>query len=159
MGSSFSQVALAVQVAITISRELDDDYVEIWKTPWHLRRELPTSGEELVIELADAILRGLQGSGIVVGTIDPKGAFLPSRSQETAVDEVMKRWRALGRDPNMGEIGWLAWPREGDSCPRTPGRGATIRHHGDSPGKSRIRAPEPVLARDLKAKMRHPIGA
>jgi hypothetical protein len=47
------QVAAAAAVAVMISRELDEDYVELWKIAWHLRRKFG--------DVSDSCLRQVGG--------------------------------------------------------------------------------------------------
>ena len=99
-------IAAAVSTAEMVSRELDEDAVGLWKIAWHLRRALPSATATHVQELAEGVLRGLRATSVLVGDLDDFGAFQewdPDRS----IDEVMARWRQLGRDPNIGEVAWL----------------------------------------------------
>ena len=101
-------VTAAIVVAGKLRSELEDDYVGLWKVPWHLRRDLPGASDTLVAELAEAILDGLLGLGAVLGDLDgASGTFVPWPSAG-ALSAAMAAWRALGRDPNIGEVAWLA---------------------------------------------------
>ncbi|MCP2273717.1 hypothetical protein LV75_006248 [Actinokineospora diospyrosa] len=105
-------MVVAIEVAEALSRELDDDYVEFWSLLWHLRRALPEADDELLQAVARPILVALTGSGVVLGDLNgDTGTFLPWGNASTAVDTAMAMWRELGRDPNMGDIGWLARTR------------------------------------------------
>jgi hypothetical protein len=102
------EVVVAIIVAERIRSEADDDYVGLWKLTWHLRRELPDASDGLVFELAEAILGGLLKLGVVLGDLDgTSGMFVPW-SPTGALDTAMAAWRSLGRDPNIGEVAWLA---------------------------------------------------
>jgi len=101
-------VTAAIVVAGKIRSELEDDFVGLWKLPWHLRRELPSATDELLAELTEAILDGLLGLGAVLGDLDgTSGTFVPW-PPAGALNSAMSSWRGLGRDPNIGEIAWLA---------------------------------------------------
>ncbi|MEZ5125002.1 MAG: hypothetical protein R2826_01955 [Thermoleophilia bacterium] len=105
---SDSTVTIAVKVALAVSRELADDYVEMWELPVHIRHAWPRATNEEVCDLALSILSGLIASGVVLGDLDgDSGKFLPW-SEEDPVGRAGSEWRRLGRDPNIGEIGWLA---------------------------------------------------
>ncbi len=105
------EVIIAIVVADKIRTELDDDYVGLWTVPWHLRRALPNASDDVVRDLAEAILGGLLGVGAVLGDLDGEaGAFIPWLPSG-ALDVAMTAWRALGRDPNIGEVAWLARSR------------------------------------------------
>ena len=101
--------AAARTVAEKISRELDDDYVEIWALPWHLRRLVPNVSDARVHDMAEVILRELTDSGVVIGDLSGEsGVFSPWVGP--VVERVMREWEQLGRDPNIGEIAWLSRP-------------------------------------------------
>jgi hypothetical protein len=103
-----TDVMAAVVVAERIREEANEDYVGLWKLPWHLRRELPDASDGLVFELGHAILGGLLRVGLVLGDLDgTSGTFIPW-PQEEALNAAMTAWRSLGRDPNIGEVAWLA---------------------------------------------------
>lgn len=102
------EVIVAIVVADRIRSELDDDYVGVWKVPWHLRRALPHATDDAVRDLAEAILGGLISVGAVLGDLDGEsGTFIPW-PPSGALDAAMTAWRVLGREPNIGDIAWLA---------------------------------------------------
>jgi len=96
------------KVRETIARELDEDYVEVWKIAWHLRRLLPTASDIEVEEEARLIISGLCASGVLVGDLTDEGFVAWDRHD--SVDEVIRRWHQLGRDPTIGEVAWLMRP-------------------------------------------------
>lgn len=105
---SRDELIVAIVVADKIRRELEEDYVGIWKVAWHLRRDLPNATDEVVRDLAEAVLGGLIGLGAVLGDLDGvTGAFIPW-PPSGSLDSAMAAWHVLGRDPNIGEIAWLA---------------------------------------------------
>lgn len=111
------EAAVADDIAEKISRELDEDYVQPWTITWHLRRQLVNPSQAQLLELGEAILRRVVGTAVQVGDLDGwSGEFHPWPA-DTAVDRVMARWRALGRDPQIGEIGWLYRPPAEDADP------------------------------------------
>jgi len=104
------ELITAVVVADRIRQELNGDYVGLWKLPWHLRRELPTATDDEIRDMGEAILAGLVKVGVVIGEIDgTSGTFMPW-TLAGALDAAMNAWRLLGRDPNIGEVAWLALP-------------------------------------------------
>ena len=106
-----NEVAVAVAVADTVSRELDEDYVGLWKVAWHIRRRIADVSDESVRALASAIVEGLRESAVRIGSLsDESGVFTPWPAQD-GIDRAMREWSALGRDPNIGEIAWLARER------------------------------------------------
>lgn len=106
-----AEVAVAVAVGDLISRELDEDFVGLWVIPWHIRRRLTLADDAMVQELARAVLLGLEESAARIGSLDEdSGVFTPWPVGE-GVTRALSQWSDLGRDPNIGEIAWLA--REG----------------------------------------------
>lgn len=105
------EVAASVAVAEAISRELDEDFVGLWKLGWHLRRQIPGLPDEKVRSLAGAILQGLRGSAVRVGSLSEESGIFTPWPAEVAIDRAMQAWAALGRDPNIGEIAWLVRER------------------------------------------------
>ncbi len=98
----------AASVAILLHRELDDDHVGIWMLPWRIRRALPEAGDSQVREIAAAVLEALLAGGAAIGSLDETtGTFAPWETHG-AVESVMAAWRVLGRDPNIGEVAWIA---------------------------------------------------
>lgn len=103
-----NEMAVAESVALLIHRELEDDYVGMWKVPWHVRRALPSASDDQVHRIAAAILESLTSVGVALGSLDEEtGSFLPWPSSG-ATETAMTAWRRLGRDPNIGEVAWLA---------------------------------------------------
>ncbi|MDQ7807288.1 hypothetical protein Q5425_26430 [Amycolatopsis sp. A133] len=103
-----NDMTVAASVAILVHRELDDDYVGLWTLPWHIRRALPEAGDAQIREIAAAVLEALVAAGAAIGDLDETtGTFDPWETRG-AVEAVMSAWRALGRDPNLGEVAWIA---------------------------------------------------
>jgi hypothetical protein len=105
------EVAVAVAIGQTISEELDEDYVGIWTLAWHIRRRIIDVSDEGVRALATAILHGLHESAVRIGSLSEESGTFTPWPDEDGVDRVMREWTALGRDPNIGEIAWLARER------------------------------------------------
>jgi len=106
-----TEIAVAVAVAETLSRELDEDYVGLWKLAWHIRRRLVDASDEDVRALAAGILQGLQESAVSIGSLSEASGAFTSWPTEGGIDRAIQEWTALGRDPNIGEIAWLARER------------------------------------------------
>ena len=101
-------VVAAIVMAERIRSEVDDDYVGLWKLPWHLRRELREPSDFLVFELGEAILGALLKLGVAIGDLEGNSGTFVAWSQTETLDAAMTAWRSLGRDPNIGEVAWLA---------------------------------------------------
>jgi len=105
---SRNEVIVALKVAEKISRELDDDYVGLWKLPWHIRHDWPSASDEQVLALASSVLESLVSGGAALGDLDGEtGSFEPWPSH-LQVETAIEFWQRLGRDPNIGEVAWLA---------------------------------------------------
>lgn len=106
-----AEAAVAVAVGDLVSRELDEDYVGLWVVPWHIRSRLRSAEDELVREVAQAVLVGLSYSAVRVGTLnEDSGMFTPWAAMD-GVERAIRGWRELGRDPTIGEVAWLARER------------------------------------------------
>jgi hypothetical protein len=101
------EMTVVASVAVLVHRELDDDYVGLWTLPWRIRRALPEAAGSLVREIAAAVLEALVANGAAIGSLDgTTGTFEPWETHG-AVESIMSAWRALGRDPNIGEVAWI----------------------------------------------------
>lgn len=101
-------LTVAASVAILIHQELEDDYVGLWKLPWHIRRALPAAADDQVQAIAAAVLQALLARDVAIGSLDETSGLFDPWPQRDAVESAMGAWRDLGRDPNIGEVAWLA---------------------------------------------------
>lgn len=102
------EMAAAATVSLLVRRELDDDYVGLWVLPWHIRRIDPNAPDERVQEIARAALEALVEQDAALGDLDEATGVFNPWPPGGAVDAAMSAWRALHRDPNIGEVAWLA---------------------------------------------------
>ncbi|WP_157237194.1 hypothetical protein [Promicromonospora sukumoe] len=103
-----SNVALvAARIALLVDRELVNDGVEIWTLFWHVRRLVDRASDDEILEIVDAALRALLLSGVRVGEIDDRSGRFHLWADQDSADRLMKAIRDLGREPNMGDVGWL----------------------------------------------------
>lgn len=98
----------AAAVSLLVRRELEDDYVGLWVLPWHIRRLDPGAHDERVQQIARAALDALVAQDAALGDLDEATGIFDPWPRAGAVDKAMSRWRALHRDPNIGEVAWLA---------------------------------------------------
>jgi hypothetical protein len=105
--------AVAGIVAAEISRELDEDYVEMWKLPRRIREEWPDATGHEVQAVAEIVLTMLVEAGARLGDIDWQAEEFRPWPPVGAVGRAMDAWVRLGREPNMGDIGWLDKPATG----------------------------------------------
>ncbi|WP_139168351.1 hypothetical protein [Microbacterium azadirachtae] len=102
------ELTAAASVALVVYRELEEDYVGLWVIPWQIRRAIPRASDEMVREVSIPILLALLENGISIGDLNGEmGLFEPWQTDEP-IERVLAGWHALGRDPNIGEIAWLA---------------------------------------------------
>lgn len=103
-------MAVAASVALVVYRELEDDYVGLWIVPWHVRRALPEANDDEIREISTAVLVALVTQDALIGDLDETtGSFTPWDT-DTAVNTALSAWLGLGRDPDIGEVAWLALP-------------------------------------------------
>ena len=106
-----NELIAAANVAMIVRREVDEDYVGLWVIPWHVRRSVVRASDDRVREISVAALTALLQDGVLIGDLDGNtGQFTPW-STDRPVAKVVADWRELGRDPNIGEIAWLARSR------------------------------------------------
>jgi hypothetical protein len=97
-------------VAEMIREELDDDGVELWVIARELRRLLPPDvTTDDIRHRAESVMRRLVAQGAELGHLTDQGEFRVWIC-ENPVATALSIWRQLGRDPNIGEIGWLTLP-------------------------------------------------
>lgn len=87
-------------------QECQSDYVGLWSIVREVRAHL--ADESRIVDAVIALIQRLVTEGGVVAG-DFRGELfvdwkLPT---PTLLIEIEKRWRALGRDPTIGEVVWL----------------------------------------------------
>lgn len=106
-----TEAAAAVAVSDLISRELDEDYVGLWVLAGHIRAKVGQGDDDRVYLVAKVVLEGLAESAVRVGTLDEaSGVFSPWPVRD-GIERVLREWASMGRDPNIGEVAWLARER------------------------------------------------
>jgi hypothetical protein len=119
-------------VTALIDEELDDDFVELWSLAWSLRFEAPLVTPPEMAQMAEAVMRELVRGDVTLVRLDAPRSELALIPSADPVGLVMEQWRALERDPEMGELGWM------------------VRNVGDHPGWVLVEPPETAwLARDV----------
>lgn len=101
-------VAVPSRVARVIIRELEDDYVGLWTVPWLIRRAVPCVSDEEMLEIAGKTVKELLAGGVALGSLDETTGYFSAWPPGDSLIDAMSAWRALGRDPNIGEVAWLA---------------------------------------------------
>lgn len=104
---SLDRAITASRIALLVDRELVEDGVEVWTMFWHARRMVERASDEGVLDVVEPALRALILSGVRVGKIDDDSGRFELWSDEGLAARVMAEIRNLGREPHMGDVGWL----------------------------------------------------
>jgi hypothetical protein len=102
------RMTLVASVVSAVADELEDDFVGLWVVPWHIRRALPEADDAEVQEIASAVLTALLARGARLGELDESTGAFREWPRHDAAGRAMMKWVQLGRDPSIGEVGWLA---------------------------------------------------
>ncbi len=93
-------------------KECHDDHVGLWVILWLARRLFPGASSEKLKDITLLIVREVledEQAGIVAGKPSPDGrSFVPwSTTTDETVRKIDEKWKALGREPNIGDIVWF----------------------------------------------------
>jgi hypothetical protein len=80
--------------------EVESDYVGLWQIPWELRRECPDASNADISAASVEVLRLIVEDGARLGDFSDDGDFVVWCRPE-ALEEYIRAWHALGRDPNI----------------------------------------------------------
>lgn len=105
-----NEAEVVAAVAVTIACELCEDCVEVWKIAFYARRFAGNISHESMLRIARSVLVGVAAQQGVLGDVGIDGRWVTQQNSDELVEAVMGEWRPLGRDPRMGEIGWLKLP-------------------------------------------------
>jgi hypothetical protein len=100
----------------TLVEEAQSDVVGLWAVLWQVKNELPSlSSEEARAATLEVIHDALSREEIVVGEFGggdtETTSFIPWRmSLMDALQRIEREWRALAREPNLGDIAWFVAP-------------------------------------------------
>lgn len=100
-----------IELARLIRGELPYDYIGLWSVVVSARRLLRgATGEQVLRLVLDTILQMLAEGDIVVGYPSGGGRLFAPWTSEPAesIREIEREWLKLARDPDIGEIVWLA---------------------------------------------------
>lgn len=109
MSSEVTAIASTVEQILS---ELEEDYVGLWVIPWLIRRELVAPSDESVFRCAEAVLREVTAHGALMGDLSGTTGQFAAWPASSAVDAALAAWQKLARDPDIGEVCWLAAPSE-----------------------------------------------
>lgn len=91
-----------------IMRELAEDGVELWVVARSIRDALPNASDDRVRDIASGVLDALLAQGAEIGDLDETSGVFSPWVRDDRVEHAMRAWQDLGRDPTIGEIGWIA---------------------------------------------------
>lgn len=107
---------LIASIRGTIVEEAQSDVVGLWAVLWEVKNQCPLlSVEGAEAATLDVVREALSRGELLVGGFDDKNAdtisFVPWwLSLSDALQRIEREWTALGREPTLGEIAWLAAP-------------------------------------------------
>ncbi|NHA16183.1 hypothetical protein [Thioalkalivibrio sp. XN279] len=98
--------------------EGQDDYVGLWEVAWILRRSKSSHTGDEIREVALEVLGPLLCEGLMEpGTLQENGGFLAwTCTPERALARIDEEWRALGQEPNIGQVCWFSNTSAGDKA-------------------------------------------
>lgn len=96
------------EIRDAILAELPEDYVGLWWIPKHLREDFGVSNaEELRVLTLDLAASVLSEPGVVFGQFSGGEFHHWNESAIETLARIEREWQALGREPNIGDIGWF----------------------------------------------------
>lgn len=101
-------------IADAIAEECKVDFVGIWAVLWEVKQAFPDASEPDAKEKTFTVLRYLLNMTVVSGEFEQEKFWAWKVSPDEALARVRERWDSLGREPDIGDIGWLA---EADAAP------------------------------------------
>jgi len=97
----------SADVLENLAEECHEDHVGLWRIVNAVRFDLGSTNPSQTPALTLRLLRSLlQEPGMQVGQPTPDGRHFVSwgLSPDQAVSRIDRKWFALGRDPNIGEV-------------------------------------------------------
>lgn len=88
--------------------ECEGDYLGLWAIVRDARNAFPGGDNAQLEATVLKLIRMLLARGAVFGQFDPRRAFVSQpMPNEDAIAAIAAAWRGLGRDPEIGEVGWF----------------------------------------------------
>lgn len=102
-----------------------DDWIQASEVDSVARTVGGAATEAEVQQLSLEIIRKVIKDGLMeVGDVTAQGFHAWDLSADDALERIEREWKALGRNPNLGEICWLSNTEEGDKRARRLAHGS-----------------------------------
>jgi hypothetical protein len=84
------------------------DWIGLWAIMWELRQLFPKATAEEIRNLTVDLVQQLLSAGFVVASVEDK-AFVrwPDQTPASVARRILDEWKALGREPDIGDIAWF----------------------------------------------------
>ena len=93
-------------VAASVRAEAAEDFVRLWSVVRRVRNHIPLADAAAVQSSLEGVIRRVFSSGCVFGQFVSDLGFVAS-SGERLIEQVLEELASLGRDPDIGEVGWF----------------------------------------------------
>lgn len=98
--------AVIEAVAGSVCAEAEEDYVGLWSVVRRLRQQMPLADESAVHSALGGVLRRVLSGGCIFGQFTTAGTFA-AWPEGRVIERLLDELASLGRDPDIGEIGWF----------------------------------------------------
>jgi hypothetical protein len=108
-----NETPVGVQITAELVAEAQGDYIGLWEVVRRVKELLPALPAKARQDFTLELLTGILSSGkLVAGDLRAgKPEFLPWGGEvSTIMARIAEEWDALGHDPDIGDIVWLAAP-------------------------------------------------
>ena len=111
----------------SLVEECHEDHVGLWRIVNAVRFDLgpadPAQTRALTLRLVRSLLHE---RGVQVGSPTPDGRHFVTwgLTPDQAVSRIEEEWRALGREPNIGEVAWFTSSEDPSDQTLQPGKSA-----------------------------------
>lgn len=93
-------------VAASVRAEATEDYVGLWSVIRHLRQQMPHADDDALQSALGGVIHRVLSSGCVFGQFISDGGFV-AWPEDQLIERVLDELASLGRDPDIGEVGWF----------------------------------------------------
>lgn len=94
-----------------VRNEAKVDHIQLWELVVSIRRRFPQLDRTAVMNKTLDFVRIMLEDGFVPGrSLGRDFEPWPEKDVEDVMSKVEERWRALGRDPELGDVVWFDRP-------------------------------------------------